>query len=128
MTEIAKIYHSAIAIAEANPPPFEGIKTWLVKLATLVSNAPSHPVKSARPSPRFARTSRTVSGRREPASYGSGSLIATATPSDRADLRRVNSTPTCSRLPKQSAPKSQTSGASSPWRNSRVSRSVSARM
>lgn len=30
----------AMAEAAANPPPFEGIKTWLAKLATLVSNAP----------------------------------------------------------------------------------------
>ncbi|WP_249200616.1 hypothetical protein [Gluconobacter sp. Dm-44] len=30
----------ARAEAAANPPPFEGIKTWLAKLATLVSNAP----------------------------------------------------------------------------------------
>ncbi|MBS1098559.1 hypothetical protein JK191_13615 [Gluconobacter sphaericus] len=29
-----------MAEAAANPPPFEGIKTWLAKLATLVSNAP----------------------------------------------------------------------------------------
>jgi len=31
----------AMAEAAANPPPFEGIKTWLAKLATLVSNAPA---------------------------------------------------------------------------------------
>lgn len=30
----------AMAEAATNPPPFEGIKTWLAKLATLVSNAP----------------------------------------------------------------------------------------
>ncbi|GBR70966.1 hypothetical protein [Gluconobacter kanchanaburiensis] len=38
---ISAVRHQlAMAEAAAKPPPFEGIKTWLAKLATLVSNAP----------------------------------------------------------------------------------------